>query len=1042
LLSEVAALYREETTGVPASLKPLKTTYADHVGKELERLKEPQAEISWEYWRTILSGELSPLSLPTNQPRPPVLTGYGAVQQVLLDNKTTEELRALAKKQDVALYTVLLTAFQALLHRYTGQNDILVGFPKAGRSPAMARVVGYFVNQTVVRANFTENPRFIDLLNRVQKSIEEGAPHDWYPFSLLVQRLQPTRQLNRSPLIQATFAWQHAPRLILGEKAGALVLGQADQALEMDGLFVRSVHLPHRVAPFEVMMLAAEAPDGLVIALEYATDLFDAVTINRFAECYRTLLKSILAAPEQRVSDLTILQETEWKQLVEDWNATEAPFPDQACLHQLFEQQIERIPETVAVASGEAQLTYFQLNQQANKLAHFLQEQGVGPDRLVGVFLEPSVQMVIALLGIMKAGGAYLPLDPNFPEKRLAFMLADARPVLLLTRQGLRERLLDFTGTVICLDTDQDRLCRQPENNPVSSVAPTHMAYVMYTSGSTGNPKGVPLAHRGVVNLLTDFQRRQPISTGEACSWWTSPGFDVSVYEIFSPLLVGGSLQVIPEEFRLNVHSLLDWLQAHDIRSAYLPPFFLEDFAAWVQSHPGASHIRRLLVGVEPIPDALLAGLNAQMPALCVLNGYGPTETTICSTLYEVDVDHRRPGNAPIGRPVANTQIYLLDPCFHPVPVGVVGEIYIGGVGMARGYLNEHELTAERFIQSPFRSGERLYRTGDLARYLPDGNLMFVGRSDTQVKLHGVRIELGEIEATLAQHPLIRQAAVLLHEQTSAEKQLVAYVVPAYEAPPSPEDLRQYLNQRLPHAMVPSAFMVLDAFPLTSTGKVDRQAFPVHKSLQPKQGKDYRAYPTNAEQILVSIFQQVLGVEPIGINDNFFELGGDSILSLQIVARAGEAGLHLSPQHIFQAHTIADLAALANAEALTQKQTGEGSFHGAIPLTPIQHWFFDQNFPDPHYWNQSLMFITPRPLDPIHLRSAISDLLLHHDSLRLGFIHGPLGWQQTYATDNREIPFEFIDLSALDESQQVDTIEMCVSTQQRSLDLASSRLIR
>jgi amino acid adenylation domain-containing protein/non-ribosomal peptide synthase protein (TIGR01720 family) len=1042
ILSEVAALYREETTGVQASLKPLRASYADHVNKELERLTGLQSEISWDYWRTVLSGELSPLSLPTDRPRPPVSTGRGAVQTVLLDKELTNGLRALVGKQRVALYTVLLTAFQTLLHRYTGQNDILVGFPKAGRSSATARVVGYFVNQTVVRADFTENPRFIDLLNGVQKSIEEGARHDWYPFSLLVQRLQPTRDLSRSPLIQAVFSWQQAPRLIPRENAGAFVLGQADHAIDLDGLFVRSVHLSHRVAPFDLMMLAAEAPDGLVVTIEYATDLFDAVTIARMAECYHTLLESITAAPEQRVSDLTVLPESEREQLVEDWNATAAPYPTQACLHSLFEQQVERTPEIVAVASGEEPLTYRQLNQRANQLAHFLQEQGVGPDTLVGVCLDPSVQMVIALLGILKAGGAYLPLDPTFPEKRLAFMLTDARPALLLTRQRLRPRLPEFTGRVVCLDAYENRLRTQPQTDPSSHTTPDHLAYVIYTSGSTGQPKGAALAHRGVVSLLTDFQQRQAIQPGDACSWWTSPSFDVSVYEIFSPLLVGGSLQVIPESLRLDAPRLLDWFQAYHIRSAYLPPFFLADFTVWVESHPSASPLRRLLVGVEPIPDALLTRLSAQIPALCILNGYGPTETTICSTLYVINTAHPHPGNTPIGRPVANTQIYLLDQALQPVPVGAVGELYIGGVGLARGYLNQPELTAQRFILSPFRSGERLYSTGDLARYLPDGNLMFVGRSDTQVKFHGVRIELGEIEATLTQHHLVRQAAVLLQEQASAEKHLVAYVVSAQEARPSAGELRQFLNERLSRAMVPSAFVILDAFPLTSTGKVDRKALPLPYILQSKQGNAYRAPQTNAEQILVAIWQQVLGVEPVGVDDNFFELGGDSIMSIEIVCYAEEAGLHLSPQHVFQAPTVAGLAALADASVPIRKQSVQENIEAAIPLTPIQRWFFERNFPNLHHWNQSMLFVTPQPLDPIHLRSAVSDILIQHDTLRLRFTNGPLGWQQTCAASNVEVPFDVIDLSVLTDAQQADAIETHVADQQRSLDLSTGPLIR
>ncbi len=1042
ILSEVAALYREETTGVPASLKPLRSSYVDQVSKESERLKEPQGEVSWNYWRTVLSGELTPISLPTDRPRPPVSTGRGAVQPILIGRELTDGLRALAEKYHIALYAVLLAAFHSLLYRYTGQDDILVGFPKAGRSPATARMVGYFVNQTVVRADFTENPRFIDLLNGVQKSIEESARHDWYPFSLLVQRLQPARDLSRSPLIQAIFSWQQSPRLIPRKNAGAFVLGQADQAIDLNGLLVRSVPLPQRVAPFDLMMLAAEAPDGLAVTIEYSTELFDTTTIARMAECYRTLLESITASPKQRVSDLPILPEAHREQLLRGWNATSVPYPDRACLHQLFEQQVECTPETVAVASGEEQLTYHQLNQRANQLAHFLQEQGVGPDTLVGVCLEPSVQMVVALLGILKAGGAYLPLDPTYPGERLAFMLADARPVLLVTRLGLRSRLPDFTGLKICLDAGKNSLLAQPKTNPASPTTTDHLAYVMYTSGSTGIPKGVALAHRGVVSLLTDFQQRQAIQPGQRCSWWTSPSFDVSVYEIFSPLLAGGSLQVIPENIRLDAPRLLDWFQAHHICSAYLPPFFLADFAAWVQSHSDASPLHRLLVGVEPIPDALLTRLSAQLPTLCIINGYGPTETTICSTVYWVDPTHPFPGNTPIGRPVANTQIYLLDRALQPVPVGVVGELYIGGVGLARGYLNQPELTAQRFIQSPFRPGERLYRSGDLARYLPDGTLMFVGRSDTQVKLNGIRIELGEIETTLTQHPLVKQAAVLLHEQPPKGKYLVAYVVPTQDPPPSPGELRQFLTQRLPHAMVPATFVLLDVFPLTSSGKVDRKAFPIPHNLQTKQGNAYRAPQTNAEQTLVAIWQQVLGVEPVGVDDNFFELGGDSIMTIEIVIYAAEAGLHLSPQHVFQAPTVAGLAALADAAEPTRKQEEPESIDGVIPFTPIQRWFFERNFPDSHHWNQSLMFITPQPLDPFHLRSALSALLTQHDVLRLRYTNGPLGCQQTYADSDEEVPCEAINLSALTETQQADAIETHVAAQQRSLNLSTGPLMR
>lgn len=1042
IFSEIAALYQEEKAYIPAILKPIRMDYAHLVSLEIDRLASPQAETSWEYWRSYLSGELSPLHLPIDKPRTLVATGRGSIQTISLNQNLTHALRNLAEKEHVALYTVLLTAFQTLLHRYTGQNDILLGFPKAGRSPASIRTIGYFINQTVVRLDFSENPPFSVLLKSVQKSIEEGIQHDWYPFSQLVQHLQPTRDLSQSPLIQAVFSWQQAPRLFSSENVGAFVLGIGDQSVNLGELHLHSVSLPYRCAAFDLMMLAVEMPDGLAVTIEYATELFDSSSIALMADCYRTLLEHIAATPENRVSDLEILPERERTQLVQDWNENKFDFPTGACLHYQFEQQVERTPKTIAVWSDAQELTYNQLNQRANQLAHFLQAEGIGPDILVGVCLEPSVEMVVALLGILKAGGAYLPLDPDFPPDRLTYMLADANPALLLTRQGLRRLFYDDRIPIVCLDGLDNVLGSQSSSNPISSATPEHLIYVIYTSGSTGHPKGAALTHRGVVNLLADFHTRQSIQTGDACSWWTSPSFDVSVYEIFSPLIAGGSLLVIPPEIRLNPAALLDWFQIHRISSSYLPPFLLADFAAWLEIHPGALSLRRLLVGVEPIPHALLAGLCKNLPGLGIINGYGPTETTICSTLYKVDPASSYPGNAPIGRPVANSQVYLLDRHLNLVPIGVIGEIYIGGIGLARGYYNHPELTSEHFIPSPFRSGERLYKTGDLARYLPDGNLIYVGRTDTQVKIHGMRIELGEIETALVQHPQVKQAVAILQEISSGGRTLVAYLVPYETYKPTSEELRHFLNRRLPYAMIPSRFVILDSFPLTPTGKLDRKAIPNSYNVPPKQKHSYRAPQTATESRLTAIWQQVLQLESIGVDDNFFEMGGDSILSLQIVAKAMDAGLQISPRSIFQAPTLAQLAVLADLSVPVQKLWSPEQYGNTVPLTPIQCWFFEQNFPDPNHWNQSLLFVTSRPLEPRHFRFAVSALLGKHAVLRSRFTHAALGWQQTIAGCNDELPCEMVDLSGMADTQQMDAIERQMVSDQCSLNLSKGPLIR
>ena len=1088
MMSEVAALYREAITGVPAGLKPLRASYADHVAREEARLAGPQAETSWEYWRARLSGDVAPLDLPADRPRLTEPTGRGAAKSIMLDRQLTERLRALAEARHVALYTVLLSAFQTLLHRYSAQDDVLVGFPKAGRSHVFARVVGYFVNTVVMRADFAEHLRFADLLQMNQRALDESAAHDWYPFANVVQRLRPAREIGRSPIVQAMFAWQKTTTLLPPAQAGVMALGQGASAVDLGGLRMRPIPITHRVAPVDLTLAAAEGPNALVATLEYRTDLFDAATIARMAESYRILLDSIARDPEQLVSRLPVLPEAARRELLETWNATAMPYPSELLLHQFVERQAELAPETLALVASDTRLTYRTLNQQANQLAHYLRQQGVGPDTPVALLCTRSAQALIGLLAILKAGGAYTPLDASYPDERLAFMLRDSAATLLLTERGLEERLMRLRATgdegalssvrVLFLDGDDAdvrMIAAQSKDNPPCVVTPDHLAYLIYTSGSTGQPNGVALSHRGVVSLLSDFQRRGPLSSGDACSWWTSLSFDVAVYEIFSAWLAGATLHVIPEQIRLVASALFEWLRTHRIRSAYLPPFLLADYARWLDAHPGAAALQRLLVGVEPIPEHVLMSICAQLPDLCLLNGYGPSETTICSTLNQVATApsgvratsdaaaiHQR---TPIGRPVANTQVYLLDRERQPVPLGVVGEVYIGGVGLARGYWRRPALTAERFVPDPFsvqpdgQPGARLYRTGDLARMLPEGNLEYVGRRDSQVKLRGYRIELGEIEAALAQHPNVKQAAVLLRQDDDAspgDTRLVAYLTPIQEPTPAPDDLRRFLAQRLPHAMMPSVFVVVDAFPLTPSGKVDRRALAAPSPQPPEQARAasatsaYQTPRTDVERILAMLWQEALGVERVGVKDNFFELGGDSIMGIQIIARAADAGLHLTPRHIFEAPTVAELAALAEApaeapveaSASTASQPEQGILEGEVPLTPVQRWFLAREFPNLHHWNQALLLLTRQPLDPAALRAAVAALLEHHDALRLRYTRTATGWRQAYAGLSEEIPCEVIDLSALPVAEQTAAIEAHAAALQRSLNLSAGPLIR
>lgn len=689
-----------------------------------------------------------------------------------------------------------------------------------------------------------------------------------------------------------------------------------------------------------------------------------------------------------------------------------------ACLHQLFQAQAKRSPDTLAVvalSNGQAggsdqRLTYGELNARANQLAHFLRRSGVAPGALVGICMERSAELVLGILGVLKAGGAYVPIDPAYPAERLRYLLADCQAPVLLTQARLLERLPDAAlersaesalPNVICLDANWDAIAHQPSEELDEAATADQLAYVIYTSGSTGHPKGVCCRHRGVVNLLADIERHQSLAPGDTCSLWTSPSFDVSVYEIFSALTAGGTIRIVPEQIRTNGLAFAGWLADQAIDSAYIPPFMLPDIAEWLEQNPGRCSLRRLLVGVEPIPEALLAAICARVPGLQIINGYGPTEASICATLYPVGPAAAHDGITPIGRPVSNTQIYILDQNLQPTLAGEAGELYIGGVGLARGYHNRPELTAERFIQNPFGDGAaRLYRTGDLARTLPDGNIEFLGRYDQQVKIRGFRIELGEVEAALNQHPSVRACVVDARAGVRGEKQLVAYVVPADDQPGDSApfvlglsswigNLRSFLKQQLPDYMIPAAFVLLDALPITTHGKIDRRALPAperpRRDDDPPRGAD--------EELLAGIWAEVLGLAQVGLNDDFFELGGHSLAAAQVAARIGQAyQIDLSMKSLFEAPTIAELVQLIVHARRDQPGAELDSIQmlprlGDLPLSFSQErvWFLQQLNPSAAaYHFQATLHMLGR-LDPAALERSLAELVRRHEILRTTF---------------------------------------------------------
>ncbi len=924
LIDELCLLYAAERVGVLAPLPAHVPQYTDFVRWQAEMLAGSEGERHWAYWQHELAGELPMLNLPIDRPRPPVQTYRGASHPFELGEELSKQLKALAKTEKTTLYTILLAAFQVLLYRYTDQDDILIGTTTLGRSRAeLEKIMGYLANPVVLRANLSDNPTFKELLGRVRHTVIGALEHQDYPFPLLVERLQPKRDASYSPLFQTLFVldrprepWEPA-RFGQGESAARL----AQERLRLEP-FVYG----QQGAPFDLTLRIVDLNGLLSADLCYNVDLFDPTTMARMEQHFLTLLKGIVADPGQQLSDLPLLTAAEQHQLLVEWNNTKSDYPEHACIHQLIELQVQRTPEAPAIVFENENLTYRELNRRANALAHTLQASGVGPEVLVGVCMERSIELVVALLAILKAGGAYVPLDPTYPQERLAYMIQDAQMPVLLTQRRWRDLLPADGIHVICLDGDWK--ASENEENPASDVQPGNMAYMIYTSGSTGRPKGVINIHRGLCNRLHWMQQTYQLTTADRVLQKTPFSFDVSVWEFFWPLLTGACLVVARPGGHQDPAYLASLIAEQRITTLHFVPSMLQMFLMEPELEERCKSLKRVICSGEALSFELQERFFSRLDAE-LHNLYGPTEASIDVTYWQCQRESHD-WTVPLGRPIANTQIYILDRSSHPVPIGVPGELYIGGVGVARGYYNRPELTAEKFVRNPFcnETTERLFRTADLARYRPDGAIEFLGRVDHQVKIRGFRIELGEIEAVLGQHQAIKEVVVLAREDVPGNKRLVAYLVDVldksalYEGRgPTVEDLRGFLKDKLPHYMIPAAFVFLDALPLLTNGKVDRKALPAPDPLRPKLEEAFVAPRNPLEEVLASIWAQVLGIDKVGIHDNFFDLGGASIQSLQIIAKAGEAGLQLTPEMLFEHQTVAELAAALGTQQPVQAGT-------------------------------------------------------------------------------------------------------------------------
>ena len=907
LYRELSALYRAFLRGEPSPVAELPIQYVDFAVWQREWLKGPELDRQLAYWKKQLDGIPALLNLPTDRPRPAIQSFRGRTQSRVFGKDLVEGLKALNRREGVTLFMTLLAAFQTLLHRYSGQEDIVVGAAIANRNRTeIEGLIGFFVNALALRANCSGDPTFRDFLASVRRTALDAYEHQDLPFEKLVEELNPHRTLSYTPVFQVMFVLQNAP----------------DSAMNLEDLSVSRVRGGGETAKFDLTLSVSETAQGLRVSLQYNTDLFEDATIARWLGHYETLLEAIVKEPDRSLSEFSFLRQEEREQLLLDWNKTATEYPRDACVHELFEAQVQRTPDKTALICGEEQLTYAELNQHANQLAHhILKEAGVRPGDLVGVCLERGLELIIALLGILKVGGAYLPLDPGYPKERLAFMLQDAGTNVVLTDEDSRGSLPRATARVICLDSEWKRIAQAPSVNPNVRCAADDLAYVIYTSGSTGIPKGVEVRHRGVARLLFGVNYAQLDAT-QTLLHLAPISFDAATFEVWGALLHNGTCVLFPGRVP-NPAELEAVLKKYHITTLWLTAAL---FNTVIDQEPQAlSDVRQLLIGGEALSAPHVRKALQLLPNTKIINGYGPTESTTFTCCYPIP---RTLGenvtSIPIGRPIANTEVYIFDTHLNPVPIGVAGELYIGGDGLARGYLNRPELTEEKFIANPVsnQSGARLYKTGDQARFLADGNIEFLGRLDGQVKIRGYRIELGEIEWVLGQHPQVREAIVLAPEEGGpGQKCLVGYVVCKEPETLSSNHLREYLKTKLPDYMIPSAFVIIDKLPMTPNGKVDRAILRGMVG-QGQEIPDQVTPRTSIEVQVAQIWAEVLNVSRVGMYDNFFDSGGHSLLAIRLLAcLTKELKIELPLGRFLENPTVAHMAEYAELAARREEQS-------------------------------------------------------------------------------------------------------------------------
>jgi amino acid adenylation domain-containing protein len=1034
LTRELAALYDACRFDAPSPLQDLAIQYADFACWQREWLQGEVLDEQLTYWKQQLGGELPVLQLPADRPRPAIQSQAGKMLPLELSEGLTGDLKSLARRQGATLFMTMLAAYKALLYRYTEQEDILVGTPIANRNKAeIEPLIGFFVNTLVMRTDLSGNPSFSDLIKREREVSLAAYAHQDLPFELLVEHLHPDRRISHSPLFQVFFVLQNAPM-------GTFSFG---------GLKTSVLNVERTVATFDLTLGMVEQGEKFVGAFEYNTDLFDDVTIERLAGNFERLLQNVVNESQRPVASLTLMSESEKQQLIFEWNDTKSDYPEAETTHELFERQVERTPDAIAIVSDGGRMSYRELNLRANRLAHFIARRRTGPGPLVGICLERSPEMIIGLLAILKSGAAYLPLDPAYPKERLAFLLDDAKPGLLITDRRLAEALPLCPAEIICLDADRIAIRSEGADNPRNGAYRGSLAYVIYTSGSTGRPKGVMICHRALCNHLIWLASEFPLHESNSLLQKSSLSFDQSVLEIFYPLICGATLVQARPGGEKDVQYIIDLIDEQKVTAFEAVPSMLRAMIE-EDSARRCSCLRRVTCGGEVLSVELKEKIFDWLGDIELANMYGPTETTIGATFYRCQRALSQ-HNVPIGGPVFNTQLHILSEFLELSPVGVPGEIYIGGDGVAWGYLNRPDLTAEKFIPNPFARtpGERLYRSGDRGRYLADGNVEFLGRKDEQVKIRGVRIEPGEIEASLNEHPAIQQTVVVAKEDSSGGIRLIACVVPAQQNAIAIDELRGYLRLRLPEHLSVSSFLILESLPLAPGGKVDRRAL-INMAAEMSGGEETFTLRTPVEEVLAGIWSEVLKLDRVNPAESFFNLGGHSLLATQLISRVKNAfGVGMPVSSLFEEPTVRGFA------AMIEKQIKAGQTDSLQPILPTPEqpdyplsfaqyrlWFLNELEPESSAYNMPLALRLTGDLNMSALQKSFDEIRRRHEILRATFVVSD-GKPRQVISAFRPEAIPVVDLEALPPSETERQMRRLVNAEsRRPFDLYAGPLMR